>query len=360
VIPNGGGVMKPDDANVANTNLLHVGDEVWALWEGGSALRMDAATLATKGFVTLDPDLVGAPFSAHPRTGEDGRVWNIGSLGDRMAIYRLKPDGTLDAFKVHQIAPVGLIHDFLLTERSVVVVLPSTRIEGGSSPIFQRVRGTPANPMQVLVFDRETLLPLRQAELPSGYVFHFGNAWEDAAGTIRFDMVATRDTDHLQAMRRPMRGESLGNDQDGNVAMRVTYPVKGAPTQERLLSGVEFPRINPRFSARRNRFVYVGGINRRSAGTHWLNAVTRIDLERGRNVTFRYGDDWLVEEHVFVPRPGGTAEDDGWLIGTALHWKRRQTALSLFDARRLGDGPIARAWLDVAMPLGFHGQFRPA
>jgi all-trans-8'-apo-beta-carotenal 15,15'-oxygenase len=68
----------------------------------------------------------------------------------------------------------------------------------------------------------------------------------------------------------------------------------------------------------------------------------------------------LAEEHIVVPRPAATAEGDGWLIGTVLDVARRRTAVTVFDALRLADGPVARAWLPFALPLGFHGRFRPA
>ncbi|HAV51403.1 MAG TPA: carotenoid oxygenase, partial [Brevundimonas sp.] len=70
-----------DDANAANTSMLKVGDDVWALWEAGSPTAMDAGTLETKGFVTLRDDLKGMPFLAHPRVEPDGRIWNLGMNG---------------------------------------------------------------------------------------------------------------------------------------------------------------------------------------------------------------------------------------------------------------------------------------
>jgi carotenoid cleavage dioxygenase-like enzyme len=54
---------------------MPVGDKIWALWENGSPMAMDAETLESEGFVTLKPDLKGMPFSAHPRIEADGRIW---------------------------------------------------------------------------------------------------------------------------------------------------------------------------------------------------------------------------------------------------------------------------------------------
>jgi all-trans-8'-apo-beta-carotenal 15,15'-oxygenase len=356
-IPGSAGVTSPDGINVANTSILAVGDKIWALWEGGSPTRMDAKTLETEGFVTLADNLRGAPFSAHPRVGSDGRIWNIGSLGSMMAVYRLKPDGSLDGVKLHAIPQVGLIHDFILTHKSVVVILPSTTLISGDEPLFTRVLGVAGQAMRVVVFDRETLLQTRSADLPPGYVFHFGNGWEDDVGTIRFDMCQSPDLDHLQRMRPVMRGDLAALGQGNTVSKMVTIPVTGDVGLEVIAAATEFPRINPNFNTRHNRYVYAATQTAPGAGSIWLDGLVKMDLRSGRNQRFAFGDGWLAEEHVFVPRPGATREDDGWLVGTALNYKRSQTCLNIFRADHLTDGPIARAWLDVAMPLGFHGQF---
>jgi all-trans-8'-apo-beta-carotenal 15,15'-oxygenase len=361
--PAGGGGIParvamggPDSINVANTNILPINGELWALWEGGSATRMNATTLETLGHVALRDDLKGAPFSAHPRVGQDGRVWNIGVMGSQMVIYRLSRTGALDAVKMHKIAPTGLAHDFLLTEKSVVVVLPSTRLGPVTDGFFGAIKGRPDLPMQVMVFDRETLELTRTAELPAGYVFHFGNAWEERDGTIRFDMVYGANTDEIQELRKPMAGEMPTSKSESRL---ITLPAAGAPTIAKIRAATEFPRVAAAAHTKRHRYVYVGAES--SPGqSKWLDAVAKLDLDRGKHRFAAYGDDWMVEEHVFVPRSGARSEDDGWLIGTALNWRAQKTALSVFDAARPDLGPLARAWLEVPMPLGFHGQFASA
>ena len=48
------------------------------------------------------------------------------------------------------------------------------------------------------------------------------------------------------------------------------------------------------------------------------------------------------------------------LVGTALDLVRREMVFSVFDARRLADGPVAQARMPRVMPLGLHGIFVPA
>jgi all-trans-8'-apo-beta-carotenal 15,15'-oxygenase len=355
----GGGVVGsapmtgPDSVNVANINTIAIGGRMWALWEGGSPTEIDPRTLETKGLVTLGDGLEGAPFSAHPRVGPDGRIWNMGSFGDKLALYRLSALGALEAVKLYDIPAIGLIHDFVLTQKSVVIILPSTRMDGQGDGIFAQVKGRPDKPILVKIFDRETLALTREAELPAGYVFHFGNGWEEDDGTIRFDMAWGADCDELQTFRKPMMGQMPTNR---SVCRQVTLPPTGAPRIADVRAGVEFPRINAARATLRNRYIFTAAhaVPGRSV---WFDAVAKLDMDSGHHSFAQYGPEWMVEEHVFIPRPGGTREDDGWLIGTALNWRQQKTALSVFDARHLERGAIARAWLDVAMPLGFHGQF---
>ena len=81
------------------------------------------------------------------------------------------------------------------------------------------------------------------------------------------------------------------------------------------------------------------------------------DLEAGRTQAYSYEPHLMPEEHVFVPRPRGRAEDDGWLVGTALDIRDRVTTIQVFDAMAVNDGPVAIGRLPYPLPLGFHGNF---
>ncbi len=363
VIPTSGGGIRPkaslvgtDSTNPSNTSVIEVNGELWALWEGGSAVRVDPVSLQTKGYADLGNATKGVPFSAHPRVGADGRMWNVGSLGSRVVLYRLDRSGKLDKVALQSLGDEGYIHDFVLTGRSIVVVQCSTRSDGSRSVengSFGSLRGVAGKPMRVHVFDCETLEPIRQAELPAGFAFHFGNGWEDSAGTISFDICHDVNGDNMLEFFKPMQG---GFPNWQSASYRVTLPKAGAARFERLLERVEFPRINPAFNSRRNRYVFACCISD-PASADWFDAIAKLDVDNGHSQYFRYGPEWLVEEHVFVPRPAASAEDDGWLVGTALNWKRQQSALTIFDARHPGRGFMARAWLDKTVPLGLHGNF---
>lgn len=46
----------------------------------------------------------------------------------------------------------------------------------------------------------------------------------------------------------------------------------------------------------------------------------------------------LIQEPIFVPRPGGTAEDDGWVMSLVYDADEQRTRLAILDARNLSGG----------------------
>lgn len=359
-VPEGvAAVMASGAMNVANTSVLPLGGRLLALWEGGAPYALDPATLETAGEHAFRPDLAGLPFSAHPKVEPDGTVWNFGSSFEdgRLLVWRLGPDGALRDLGFLSERFRGMLHDFAVTERHLVFVLPPLTIDpmdwrGGSFLDAHRWDGTA--PMRVVAVEKADLARQRMWELPAGFGFHTGNAWEDTDGTIRFDMALAADARIVQsAFRAVMRGERL----DVPPPRETLITLRPDGRAETALLGpepAEFPRVDPRAVGRRNRALFHLA---HPATSPWLTVVVRRDRETGAEDRFDYGPMTAAEEHVFVPRPGSVAEGDGWLVGTVLDVAKRRTGLSVLDARRLADGPVAQAWLDVALPLGFHGAF---
>ena len=94
--------LSSDTINAANISVLPVGDQIWALWEGGSPTALRPDDLSTEGFVTLGEGLTGVPVSAHPRVDTDGVIWSFGNaaMTGQLLLYKIMPDGSLAKFKV--------------------------------------------------------------------------------------------------------------------------------------------------------------------------------------------------------------------------------------------------------------------
>ncbi len=93
---------------------------------------------------------------------------------------------------------------------------------------------------------------------------------------------------------------------------------------------LEFPRVDPRVIGQRHNQLYYNEAHDQGLRPGY-NAVVRMDMDSGRVDRYSFGNDVMVEEHVFVPRPGGSGrETDGWLVGAALDLKRKQTMFTVF------------------------------
>jgi carotenoid cleavage dioxygenase-like enzyme len=202
----------------------------------------------------------------------------------------------------------------------------------------------------VLVLDKQTLTLQREYELDSGFAFHFGNAWEDEQGTIRFDASLYPNIDTLYYMSDVMQGKT-SHPTPAKTTFFTLY--KDGKTSQHALDGIsEFPRIYGHLTGLENQLlVTLSSIE----SDVWSDAVRVINTNTGKQDTFVYGSDFLVEEHVIVDKT--QKEGNGYLVGTALHVPSKRTCVNIFKANRVSDGPICRAWLPHVIPLGFHGNF---
>lgn len=365
-------VPHPDAINTANISVLPHAGELWALWEAGSPWRLDPDTLETLGAKSFSPETRGLPFSAHPRRDRDGAVWNFGyaSHAERLVLWRIEPDGSLGRAAALSVSPMTMPHDFVVTERHLVLVLPPLDFDPDADPaarsFLDRHVWRPERGTRVLVVDKNDLETRFWLELPAEWVFHFGNAWEDEAGVIRFDGARARTPEVLfGSLRGVMRGEV--RDPAEPAAHHVLYRIdtrRRRAAQEALAPAdlaTEFPAVDPRRSTRRHRWITVLGAGGKGSepGPVYggFDSVVRLDADTGRVRRYRYPAHQIPEEHLFVPDPERDDENAGWLLGTVLDWRARTTVLHVFRADSIEDGPVAAAALPDALPLGLHGRF---
>lgn len=187
-------IRGADDMNVANINMLPFGDELLATWEGGSATSLDPQTLDMRGFKVWSPETKGLPFSAHHKVDPDGTIWNFGTANyaGMLVLYHISAEGKLKKARTHALDPNGMIHDFIVTEKHLIVLVPPFRLEGDRPTFVDGFKWKAGEATVGLVFDKETLSLQRRFELPGEFHFHFGNAWEDVDGSLTFDYCTSR------------------------------------------------------------------------------------------------------------------------------------------------------------------------
>ena len=353
-----------DQANSANINVLPFGAELLALWEAGSAYRLDPDSLETRGLKVWSEETAGKPFSAHPRVEPDGTLWNFGvdPLRDELTIYHAGSSGRLLRSHTIKVAQLPPTHDFAVTERHLVFLLPPLilnreRLEAGVS-FAEACRWTPSLGMRVLLVDKGDWSQ-QVFHVPAGCLFHIANAWEDMQGVIRVDYMRSADPMSLLAGWSVMGGEY--RHFEGAWLTSLTIDPSKQAAEQRTIGAreSEFPTIEAKDVARRTRRILcLERSAERPNDLPGFDEIALLDVENGASQTFSYGKDWLVEEHVFA----GPAADapSRWLLGTALDLNAKQTVLSVFDCERLADGPVAQARLPYALPLGLHGFFQAA
>lgn len=347
-------IGSADDASPANTSVHRVGDSLWALWEAGSPLAMDPETLETRGFVTLRPDLKGMPFLAHPRIEPDGRIWNLGLHGRQAVVWRLAPDGALEDAQVIALPRASYIHDFTATARRLVIVLQPWELTRNIMPLSAAYEWLPERGAQVVVVDKDDLTVQRVFELPAFGFFHVGDAWEEADGTIRFDVCAHADMSFASGgAHEILNGVPLGNE-PARLAMAV-LGADGRARLERTDVVAEFPRGDARRAGLKRRYsLHTTG---ETADRPLAGAIGVTDWETGRTRAYDFGTGHVIDEMVHVPKPGATGEADAWLVGPSINLSEGVSELHVLDMARIEDGPVATWRADVALPAAFHGNW---
>jgi all-trans-8'-apo-beta-carotenal 15,15'-oxygenase len=349
-------VTGPDDMNAANTSVLMSGGEMLALWEGGSAFRLDPVTLETRGPKTWRADLKGMPFLAHPKREPDGRVWNLGVNGRRVVIYRISPTGELEDFGMVDIGAASYIHDWTMSERKLVILVQPWINTASRPPFINSFEWRPQEGLKTLIIDKDNLKKTRWAQAPARSFYHTGAAWEESDGTIRLDAAFYPAPVLGQGgAAAEINGTYVGDEGEPSKLTQMVIPVSGdAKLIETKLSG-DFPQVDPRLHGlpRKLTALVGGGAPKRPGST----TLYLHDWSSGQSQTYDYGVGYMVEEHLFIPKPGSTNERDAWLIGTAINIKLGRSEVAVFDAADIEDGPLATWQADYSWPLGFHGTW---
>ena len=134
-------------------------------------------------------------------------------------------------------------------------------------------------------------------------------------------------------------------------------PTRGTARQiDTQLHGVEFPSFDLRYTGLKTDYTVLMQNTHAKTDSIFGND-TVLALSGDKIQRYSYGNSWIAEEHLLVPKPGGTKAKIGWVLGTAFNLTTHKTTLSVFEANALSKGPVAQLALPYGLPLGLHGQF---
>jgi len=348
-------VTSSNDVNPGNISVMMSGGELLALWEAGTPYRMDPVTLETKGLKEFRSDLKGMPFLAHPKREPDGRIWNLALNGRMTGIYNINPDGSVASFGMVDIGAAAYIHDWAMTDRKLVILIQPWIQTRTRPPFIDGFEWKPEEGMKYLIVDKDDLTKTRWAQGPARAFYHTGAAWEESDGTIRLDAAFYPEPVlGSGGGAQEIRGKLSGYDRPSKLTMVAIGKSGDAKLTETDIAG-DFPQVDPRRHglSRKLTAMVTGSV----AGQPGGSALALQDWSSGKRQVYDFGSHYIVEEHLFIPKPGGSSEKDCWLIGPAINTRAGRTEVWVFDVANIEDGPVAVWQADYAWPLGFHGTW---
>lgn len=360
-------LLRTQFKNAANTNLLGHGGKLLALWEGGLPHRLDPVTLETLGtddyagrlrnpFSRLERILAPAmPFSAHPCLDEDtGELFNFGVLfgmRHRLMLYRIAPDGTMAPPQSHDLPKFSFIHDFQLTRRYWVFLIPDADFDiprallGLTTPVGS-LRLRPERPLRLLLIARDGGA-VTTLTAGSGFVFHIAHGYDRDDGSLVLDVCRYQDYpafDRLDALFAPDAPEGVAH-----LERLIIDPLSGRcdciPLNPRP---AELPRVAPGSFGRSPRWIFSVGAPQGQRAPYYT-AIQRFDPQTGEMRVHAFHPD-LVGEPIIV---GGQQGEPEWLLTLVYRAQSRRTDLVILRTADLGLQAVVA--LPHSVPPGFHG-----
>ena len=127
----------------------------------------------------------------------------------------------------------------------------------------------------------------------------------------------------------------------------------------------EFPRIDERWATEDYRYGFLcmqgpaDDMPGSLAGFRF-NLIGRVDHGGGGLVTHDVGPASATQEPIFVPRPGGVDEGDGYVLALVNRYAEMRSDLLVLDAQNLDGEPLATVALPIRLRNGLHGTWLSA
>ena len=334
----------------ANTHVVGHAGRILALVENGFPYEV-TPELDTVGWYDFDGRLTTA-MTAHPKldpaTGEL-HFFGYSFMPPYLTYHVADRDGTLVRSEPISVPGPTMIHDFNLTERHVVfmdlpVVFDLAFAAGGGFPYrWDTDYGARLGVMPRGGGDAD----VRWLDIEPCYVFHPLNVYEENGSVV------------LDVVRYPRLWDGSNQDFEPAYLTRWTIDLDAGAVKEEQLDDrpVEFPRVDPRVVGRPHRYGYLVESPEGVSDEH--TTLVKWDQATGRTETHDFGAGREPGEGVFVPRPGGAAEDDGWVLTYVYDAARDTSDFVVLDADAFTAAPRAMVALPQRVPFGFHGSWIP-
>ncbi|MAZ04604.1 MAG: carotenoid oxygenase [Sneathiella sp.] len=186
-------------------------------------------------------------------------------------------------------------------------------------------------------------------EIEPCFIQHVVNAYNAPDETILLDVVRYPSYFKLDEGGEKFLPNPLG------VLWRYSIDLKNGSVTEQALGDlhIELPRINETRMGRENRYFYAV----EQPDHDEMRGIVRYDLKNGTTRHHPVPERDQNSEPVFVPRPGGVNEDDGWLLVCVYRDASNTSEIRILGAEDISKPPLATIALDRRIPAGFHGAW---
>lgn len=351
-----GGPISHDVDASPNTNVVAFGGRLYASIEAGPNLVEISDELDSVARSDLRGVLEFGFTGHHKIDPVDGDVhaivYNQALAGDALYV-RLSREGTLlNQIRV-PLTGATQIHDMSITARYAVifdlnVVFDPSIADKTTLPI----RWDGDKPGRVGIVPKGgTSADVRWFEVDPCYVYHPMNAYETPEGDVVID-VSRYERASEEDLYGPL-GDSLPTID------RWTFSMSGNTArgrQERLSArALDFPKVSPLVQGRDYRYGYTVLATLDPS----FEGAIKLDLKTGSEEHQAF-DGGVASELTFIPRPGRSEEDDGWLVGFVFDRSRVQSRLVVLNGQDFAGDPVASIWIpDGHVPIGTHGDWFP-
>ncbi|MGJ9422579.1 carotenoid oxygenase family protein [Aeromicrobium sp. CF3.5] len=344
--------------------LVHRGMALSTFYQCGDMYRIDPMSAETRGKEDWNGKF---PFewgvSAHPkvddRTGEM-LFFNYSKEAPYMHYGVVDENNDLSHYIDVPLPGPRLPHDMAFTENYAIV---------NDCPLFwdpealkadaHMARFHPDMPMRLGVIPRKGKTEdIRWFDAEATYVLHWVNAYEEG-DEIVLDGFFQGDPEPADngmgnAWERAFRFLALDRMQSRLHRWRLNLKTGEVREQQLSDSITEFGMMNGAYAGGEYRYAYAA-----TGKPSWFlfDGLVKHDLKLGTEERYSFGDGVYGSESAMAPRIGSTAEDDGYLITITTDMNDDASYAVVFDAARVGDGPVCKLKLPERVSSGTHSTW---
>ena len=350
----------------ANTTPIWHGGRLLCLKEDGRPVELDPRTLETKGEFSWGGKLRSKTVTAHPKIDpHTGELIFFGYEADGdfssdIAYCVADKNGQLVREEWFRPPYVSMMHDFAVTKDFVIFpVFPTTtdadRLRaGGSHWAFDESRETLIGIMPRNGSARD----LRWFRRPSCFAYHIINAY-NTGGTIYLDLALSQRNGFPFIPN--VDGSPVDLRKTTPFPTRWTFDMNGSSDafeESALSSPGELPRVDDRLVANDYRYSWLLTFSPPDKpGQRAAANLGRLDVKDRKLESWRDPAGGSFQEPQFVAKD--SAVETGYLLSVVDYPSEGRGELQIFDAERLGDGPMARVHIPLHFRSSIHTTWIP-